>query len=886
MINSNTFQLTLATLVSFLCSLSSIGAIFNPTDVATLIAAINIANGNTQPDVINLGSNTFVFLTPDNGDNGLPIISDDGPGNSITIQNGTLSRDSSAPLLRFLQVSIDGELILQNVVLENGLISGEGGAVLNFGSLKVQRSTFQNNEVTSGTGGGAIYNFSLLQVEFSTFQNNAAGLDGGAIFNDSSAIDMTVFSSTFFANTSDTGAAIANVGPASLIANSTFSENNGTGPSGALYNGGTITTLSNNTVTKNDSPGTGGSGGLYNFASGTITNLISNIIAKNTAGENPDYANYGVITNASSNLIGVDVPTDPGNHTIINGVNGNQVGTVANPIDPLLGPLANLGGPTQVHPLLPGSPAINTGANPESFANDQRGPPFLRTVGGQTDIGSFESQTSDGTIVFTPTTTEELIAAVEFANATDIPVVIDLGGRTFNLEPSLLVSMSNMSLIAPRSLPVITGRITMRNGTLNKVAALSNQNLTIAARIRGSMIRVGQSLSLIKQVPRKGRLTLSKVTLRQSLSLALSINNNSESLRALVADPLNDNGGAVHNMGVLEVEDATFRDFEVFGDGGAIYNDPSAESLSIRSSTFNNNQADLNGGAVSSDGPISFILNSTFSSNNALQNGGALYNGNGLTTLDNNTIYKNSAHNGGGIFNAGTIEEFISNIVAGNKAKKNCDIANEGTIDENEFNLIGRDPLLGPLADNGGPTQTHALLRGSPALDAGSNPNFLRFDQRGPNFLRTVRKHTDIGSYECQSGCDARKPDHDDRHDDDDDGKGRRSHDHGGWGGPQGMLLFPPPAPVLPPVLAPPVVQPAAPVIVAPDSGANVPPPVAEAPQAPGPAAGSVESNETPSDSESASGCLTTTGSNPLMLFVLIVMAMRLRARRKRNLGF
>jgi predicted outer membrane repeat protein len=66
--------------------------------------------------------------------------------------------------------------------------------------------------------------------------------------------------------------------------------------------------------------------------------------------------------------------------------------------------------------------------------------------------------------------------------------------------------------------------------------------------------------------------------------------------------------------------------------------------------------------------------------------------------------------------------------------------------------IIGVDPLLAPLAYNGGPTRTHALLPGSPALDAGSNPQGLTFDQRGPGFPRTFGAAPDIGAFEVRPG--------------------------------------------------------------------------------------------------------------------------------------
>ena len=63
---------------------------------------------------------------------------------------------------------------------------------------------------------------------------------------------------------------------------------------------------------------------------------------------------------------------------------------------------------------------------------------------------------------------------------------------------------------------------------------------------------------------------------------------------------------------------------------------------------------------------------------------------------------------------------------------------------------LGGDPLLAPLADNGGATLTHALLPGSPALDTGNNLAGLTTDQRGAGYVRTSGVATDIGAIESQ----------------------------------------------------------------------------------------------------------------------------------------
>jgi len=64
------------------------------------------------------------------------------------------------------------------------------------------------------------------------------------------------------------------------------------------------------------------------------------------------------------------------------------------------------------------------------------------------------------------------------------------------------------------------------------------------------------------------------------------------------------------------------------------------------------------------------------------------------------------------------------------------------------------EPLLGPLQDNGGPTQTHALSPGSPAIAHGNNAANLADDQRGTGFLRVVGAAADIGAFESQPDSD------------------------------------------------------------------------------------------------------------------------------------
>ena len=167
------------------------------------------------------------------------------------------------------------------------------------------------------------------------------------------------------------------------------------------------------------------------------------------------------------------------------------------------------------------------------------------------------------------------------------------------------------------------------------------------------------------------------------------------------------------------------------------------------------------GGSAS---PVLSVLNSTVTGNSACCGGGIHNNGGGTVTLANSTITDNTANGGGGILNDQSTVEMTNTIVANSPSGGDC----AGSITSLGHNLIGTsdgcsftpstgdlvngDPLLGPLQDNGGPTFTHALLRGSPAIDAGDDavlgpPHNLTTDQRGMPRLQGA--HVDIGAYEA-----------------------------------------------------------------------------------------------------------------------------------------
>jgi hypothetical protein len=188
--------------------------------------------------------------------------------------------------------------------------------------------------------------------------------------------------------------------------------------------------------------------------------------------------------------------------------------------------------------------------------------------------------------------------------------------------------------------------------------------------------------------------------------------------------------------------------------------------LTIVNSTVSDNIATVAAGVFNNTGNTLTVTNSTFSGNSAADYAGASFNL-GILQIVNSTFSGNSASVlASGIVNLGTVQ--IGNTIL-NRGDSAANIYNNGggTVTSLGYNLssddgsgylngpgdqILTDPVLGPLQDNGGPTFTHELLAGSPAIDAG-DPNFTPppfFDQRGSGFSRVVNGRIDIGSFEVQ----------------------------------------------------------------------------------------------------------------------------------------
>ena len=790
------------------------GAIFN---AGTLTLASDVLTNNAATNSNNNGfaAGGAVYNTAT-----LTVSTCMFSGNSVSATTGNTSGAAGGAIYSFgnsasnpAALTITDSTLTGNSVSDpaSGSTGGEGGAIEVDGatSATITGTTISGNTASGGVGeGGGIYDATLSNFDVniigSTIAGNTAtaslvgGLAEGGGINE-------------FGN-----------GPLSLtnctIANNTVtSADRGVG--GGLATFVSTATVTNCTVTGNadnftnigSAPASGG-GGIWD--SGSTFGMTNTIVAGNTeaaGGTGADFSNgqsSGDVVNPDDhNLIGIGDGSG-----LTNGKNGDQVGTAASPLDAKLGTLANNGGPTQTIALLAGSPAIDAGdnaaVNSPTFAGppftDQRGTGFPRIINGTVDIGAFEvlpnlvvTTTADdldgGTVANPdgPDGTLSLREAITVANLEGGAII------TFNIPGDSAATPQTITLTS--ALPAITGTVTITGPGANELTVSGNnqfqvfdvQTTTGTVTIDDMTIANGSSTGSGGGILNNGTLDLSGVTVSGNTA---------------------NGGGGIDNEGTLNIANSTITgNTSTQGDGGGIYSDG---DVVISDSTVGNNSAPEAGGiecrgtltvidstfsgntATGSDGAgaiepfsIATITNSTISGNSATTgNGGGIETivSQVTVTITNSTLSGNSApaHGGGGIWTTGSDTITLNNtIVAGNTANAAPDVDNSGgtviasssligdgtdsgiTVTASNHDLVGTaasptDAKLGPLQNNGGQTDTMALLAGSPAIDAGSNSlavdaqgNPLTTDQRGAGFPRIVNGTVDIGAFEAAAAA-------------------------------------------------------------------------------------------------------------------------------------
>jgi predicted outer membrane repeat protein len=649
---------------------------------------------------------------------GAALVTIDASGNDPTpnVDDGLGSRifnivgNSNGPI----------DVTIRGLTLTGG-DTDQGGAIRNFENLSIFETVVDGN---SAIDGGGIYHFTLnapggpqsglLSVVDSTISNNLArvgvGRDpfggyGGGIF---AGGEVVITSSVIHDNTARRGGGIEST--VSLnITNSTISGNMA-GSGGGIYTGlpsigSGLTRIAHSTITGNT--GDGGGGSFH----GQTTVIEHSIIAGNTDGPfgAPGGADLRVTSPTlivSNSLIGDYAGTPLGVAPVgLPDANGNLIGgPVHGVIDPLLGPLADNGGPTMTHALLSGSPAINLGdLNAVAGDNgvplyDQRGEPFGRIVGGRIDIGAFEYQQPSDLNLLVDTLVDEsdgdysrgdlsLREAIELTNATNYAGVID----TIHFDP-ILTAHGPATILLTQGELRISDDLTIHGPGANllTIDASGNDPTPDVDDGLGSRVFnvVGSSTELID------------VTIR-GLTLTGGDTNQGGAIRNIgnltVLEAVIDGNTAIHGGGIyhftpiltsgpqpgrLSVVDSTISNNLARGDefssrGGGIFvsgNSTSGEVEIIRS-VINHNTAHW-GGGIASDASLTTITESTITENVAdLGSGGGILTGlfasnsYGTTRIDQSTISGNAAAGaGGGIFSGHDDVEISDCTISNNSA--------------------------------------------------------------------------------------------------------------------------------------------------------------------------------------------------------------------------
>jgi hypothetical protein len=644
-------------------------------------------------------------------------------------------------------IYVHGSLYLGKSILSNNIVSAPlgstyGGGAFVVGSLRLSHSTVSGNVaegVIANTGGLAV--LGDARINYSTIANNAAGYNAGlGIFGQYASGQAYIVESTISGNVASH--IIGGIGARIPVV------------------------ISDSTITGNRDASSGAAnhaGGL--FLADTFALIQSTIIANNFSG--PD----------ASDINGNGSATITGNHDLI------RASTLTPPpdtltADPLLGPLAAQGDEPPTHALLPGSPAIDAGDSGCSCRHDQRFNGHTRLAGAAADIGAYEVQ-STGIVHHATTCADTGVGSIRNLIAGAVSGdTIDLTSLTCSritlTSGSLGVDIGNLAIVGPGSSALtIDGNDNDRILRHTSHGTLSLSGLALTHGYYSASAAAGGCISA------NDKLVLNDVALSSCALVA--------DMRAL--------GGAISTyrleMRHSRVVDSVVQSLGYIAYGGGVQSGP----VTIEDSTIAGNAAispvgfsAFGGGLVQYDQAT--ILRSTISGNSAA-NGAGLCLTRFASVIDSTVSGNIASGYAGGIEMQGRLELYNSTIALNTSADSSAvagvnidggfaligssilfgntnngiafDLGAEsgGFVDGGD-DLIGAstldlppdtlhsDPLLGPLQDNGGPTMTHALQAGSPAIDAGDNFQSLATDQRG--LPRVAGFGTDIGAFEVEDG--------------------------------------------------------------------------------------------------------------------------------------
>jgi predicted outer membrane repeat protein len=703
-----------------------------------------------------------------------------------------------------------GDLVIADSAVSGNTSRGRGGGIYSrLGSLSIIRSTISGNEANAAVGGGGLYgNASTITIDSSTISGNTAGTGGGF----GSAGDGTITNSTISGNSAALGGGGIFVGSGSVtVRHSTItlnradSDNNASGTGGGLSGPATLdhTIVAGNlrsVSTRDDISGTLAASSAYNLigvdtgltgiSNGTNGNQIGTGAAPIDALLGPLAANGGpTLTHqllVGSPAIDMGDPAVPSPPT--NDQRGAPFARVADG-DGAGGARIDMG--AYERQTLAASFLIVDTVSDERDGDYSAGDLSLREAIdlSQGSIGpdtiTFDAALSGATITLggTELVIGEALTIDARPLAANVTIDANQLSRIFNITATtgdftlggltLTGGRTTATSIAGRGGAIrsfTTGNLTLDQSTVsgNSTAGDNAYGGGINARaVTLTQSTVSGNSTAGVRGHGGGIYSNGAVTLTQS-----TVSGNSTAGQS--AD-----GGGMYSKGTVTLSQSTVSGNSTAGqsaDGGGI---SSLFAVTLAESTVSGNSTagqSADGGGIHSKGTVT-LSQSTVSGNSTSgdsADGGGIF-AYGAVTLAQSTVTENQATHAtatsGGVFQYDTVSNhplsISGSIVAGNTAGGGgADLAPDpqSTLTVNYSligvapagmvgigNITGLDPLLGPLANNGGPTMTHALLAGSPAIDAG-DPNFdpedpdgdpqtddvMLFDQRGAPFVRVL----------------------------------------------------------------------------------------------------------------------------------------------------
>lgn len=740
-------------------AVAAVDRLFEIHDVAedVVIEDVALRGGHPTSGVTRGG----VLRNLETGANDVELI-DVEIANGVAGAGGGIANEGNLKLLRSRVVDNGTEQAPGTAGNHGGGIHSDGPLAL----LRIEDGEIRDNEAEED-GGGIWVGSNAFVIHRSKLTDNVAGQTGGGLHAAVGTDGFEVQYAELARNRAAEGGGMALDAPgevqrAALVANeatvrggglldvaggflrySTVAQN--VAPQGAgIWADAPQTLLDSDTIAENEGDGVYNQSGVF---------LENTLLARNPGGSCTGLApNFGAFNLEDGSSCGfAPTPTGP-----------NFPDT-----DPALGPLADNGGPTPTMALASGSPAIDV-VTSEIRTNcqnmrDQRGHPRgrPRSVNASNedvylcDIGAFERTP--------PFVVDSLADAVDADPADDL--CLTAGGAC-----TLRAAIQQANAIpGPNEIELGPGVHALAlPGTGESAGATGDLDVIPPIRVRGA----GVGLTWIDGAGLDRVLEIGAVPLDLAPAPATSF---LEDLTITGGQAGSDNGGGIALRSPLRVERVRLTandgnrgsamssaptgfsfgadrprveivDSTIDGNpgGGALY---LADAV-LRRSSLVDNIAD--GGFNGGGGEFLDVLfeSSTVSGNFSAATGAFFAN---AAIVENSTIYGNSANAGfdpGGVF---LLERsvFRNSIVAENRAGgvlRNC-AQNQNGITSLGHNLtdddgsdcslvqpsdqVEADPLLGPLADNGGPTRTHLLLEGSPAIDGGDPSVCSPVDQRG-----------------------------------------------------------------------------------------------------------------------------------------------------------